>query len=69
MLSGKTTPGGKKLSSDEDFAMALLEEAYVGVVQGAAFAMSPHIRISTAASAEVLGTACARIAEFCATLR
>jgi aspartate aminotransferase len=66
---GKTTPGGKKLGSDEDFAMALLEEAYVGVVQGSAFAMSPHIRISTAASAEVLSTACARIAEFCATLR
>jgi aspartate aminotransferase len=66
---GKTTPGGRKLGSDEDFAMALLEEAYVGVVQGAAFAMSPHIRISTAAAAEVLSTACARIAEFCATLR
>jgi len=66
---GKTTPGGRKLGSDEDFAMALLEEAYVGVVQGAAFAMSPHIRISTAASAEVLATACARIAQFCATLR
>ena len=66
---GKTTPGGKKLGSDEDFAMALLEEAHVGVVQGAAFAMSPHIRISTAASAEVLAQACARIAEFCGTLR
>jgi aspartate aminotransferase len=66
---GKTTPAGRKLGSDEDFAMALLEEAHVGVVQGSAFAMSPHIRISTAASAEVLTTACARIAQFCATLR
>jgi aspartate aminotransferase len=66
---GKVTPGGRKLGSDEDFAMALLEEAYVGVVQGSAFAMSPHIRISTAASPEVLAKACARIAEFCASLR
>lgn len=66
---GKTTKGGKLLANDEDFAMALLEEAYVGVVQGAAFAMSPHIRISTAASPETREKACARIAAFCATLR
>jgi len=66
---GKATPGGRKLASDEDFAMGLLEEAYVGVVQGSAFAMSPHIRISTAASPEILEKACDRIAEFCAALR
>ena len=28
--------------------MSLLNEAHVAAVQGAAFAMSPHIRISTA---------------------
>jgi aspartate aminotransferase len=66
---GKTTPGGRKIGSDEDFAMALLEESYVGVVQGAAFAMSPHIRISTAAAPEVLERACNRIAAFAAALR
>lgn len=66
---GKTTPGGRKLASDEDFALALLEESYVGVVQGSAFAMSPHIRISTAAAPAVLAEACARIASFCAALR
>jgi aspartate aminotransferase len=66
---GKTTPGGRRLRSDEDFAMALLEEAYVSVVQGSAFAMSPHIRISTAAAPEVLENACKRIAAFCAALR
>jgi aspartate aminotransferase len=66
---GKTTPGGRKISSDEDFAMALLEEAHVGVVQGSAFAMSPHIRISTAAAPEILEKACTRIATFCAALR
>jgi aspartate aminotransferase len=66
---GRTTPAGAKISSDTDFAMALLTEAHVATVQGAAFAMSPHIRISTATSPEVLTRACARIAEFCATLR
>jgi aspartate aminotransferase len=66
---GKTTPGGRVLGTDGDFAMALLEEAHVAVVQGAAFAMSPHIRISTATSETVLATACARIQEFCASLR
>jgi len=66
---GKTTPGGRKLANDEDFAMALLEEAYVGVVQGSAFAMSPHIRISTATTEAVLARACDRIAAFCGGLR
>jgi aspartate aminotransferase len=46
----------------------LLEEAYVGVVQGSAFAMSPHMRISTATSEPLLERACARIASFCAGL-
>lgn len=66
---GKTTPGGRSLSSDSDFVMALLEEALVGVVQGSAFAMSPHIRISTATSLPRLQEACRRIAAFCQALR
>jgi aspartate aminotransferase len=49
--------------------MALLTQAHVATVQGAAFAMSPHIRISTATSDAVLARACTRIAEFCETLR
>jgi aspartate aminotransferase len=66
---GKTTPGGAKILSDDDFAMALLNEAHVAVVQGSAFAMSPHIRLSTATSEAVLARACERIATFCAGLR
>lgn len=66
---GKTTQGGRKLTSDREFAMALLEEALVGVVQGSAFAMSPHIRISTATSLPRLREACQRLALFCQTLR
>ncbi|GLR68357.1 aminotransferase [Acidocella aquatica] len=66
---GKTTQAGRLLTSDTDFTAALLDEAHVSVVQGAAFAMSPHIRISTATSEATLARACERIATFCATLR
>lgn len=66
---GKTTPKGCKIDSDTDFAMALLEEGLVAVVQGSAFAMSPHIRISTATSLPRLQEACRRIASFCQQLR
>ncbi len=66
---GKTTPAGTKLHSDDDFAMALLNEAYVGVVQGSAFSAPGHLRISTATSDAVLASACTRIAEFVAVLR
>ena len=65
---GKTTPGGQLIESDEQFAMALLNEALVGVVQGSAFAMSPHIRISTATSLPRLQEACGRISSFCNSL-
>jgi len=66
---GKTTKAGRRLETDTDFAAELLDEAYVAVVQGAAFAMSPHVRISTATSQEILAAACTRIAEFCAALK
>jgi aspartate aminotransferase len=66
---GKTTKAGRRITTDTEFATALLDEAYVAVVQGAAFAMSPHIRISTATSESVLEKACARIAAFCGDLR
>jgi aspartate aminotransferase len=62
---GKTTAGGRHLATDADFAAALLDEAHVAVVQGSAFAMSPFIRISTAASLDILDRATARIARFC----
>ncbi len=38
---GKTTPGGRRIDTDEDFALALLEEKHVALVHGAAFGMSP----------------------------
>jgi aspartate aminotransferase len=66
---GKTSKAGARITDDESFALALLNEAHVATVQGAAFAMSPHIRISTATSNELLSQACTRIAEFCEGLR
>ncbi len=43
---GKTTPDGKTLETDEDFATYLLEAEGVAVVFGAAFGLSPHFSIS-----------------------
>ena len=39
---GKTTTGGRKLNTDEDVCLALLEENYVATVHGAAYHMSPY---------------------------
>ncbi|MGC6476305.1 MAG: pyridoxal phosphate-dependent aminotransferase [Parvibaculales bacterium] len=65
---GKTTPDGTKISSDEDFATALLEAEGVAVVHGAAFGLSPFFRISYATSDENLKEACTRIQRFTASL-
>jgi aspartate aminotransferase len=67
-LIGKTTPGGKVLATDEDFAIALLEDTGVAAVFGAAFGLSPNFRISYATSETQLSEACTRIAQFCERL-
>ena len=66
---GKTTKGGKKIANDTDFTTALLEEEGVAVVQGEAFGLSPHFRISYATATEVLRDACTRIVRFCQNMR
>jgi aspartate aminotransferase len=68
-LIGKTSAGGAKITDDEAFATALLEETGVAVVFGAAFGLSPNFRISYATSDEALKEACRRIQTFCAGLR
>jgi aspartate aminotransferase len=65
---GKTSKGGRKIETDTDFAMALLEEKYVATVQGTAYGMSPYLRISYATNTENLREACGRIQEFCRDL-
>jgi aspartate aminotransferase len=66
---GKCTPAGKRIDSDEDFVTYVLEAEGVAVVQGAAFGLSPHFRISYATSTRALEDACARIERACAALR
>ncbi len=66
---GRTSAGGARLQTDEDFALALLDEQHVAVVQGAAFGMSPYLRLSVASDDDSLREACARIGRFCEGLR
>ena len=68
-LIGKTTPDGKVIETDGDFATALLAAEGVAVVNGAAFGLSPFFRISYATSTEALEEACRRIQRFCGSLR
>ena len=65
---GRVTAGGRRLGSDIDFAEALLDEARVSVVPGSAFGQPGHIRLSVAASDEVLREACDRLSRFLETL-
>jgi aspartate aminotransferase len=67
-LIGRTTPKGKRIDTDEDFVAYLLDEARVATVQGAAFGLSPAMRISYATSDDALKEACARIQEACKAL-
>ena len=68
-LIGRTTPGGKRLATDEDVASYLLDGEGVAVVHGAAFGGSPAFRISYATSDALLSEACARIARAVERLR
>lgn len=65
-LLGKTSAGGKALTTDEDFVMALLEETGVALVHGTAFGLPGHFRLSYAASNAELEEAVRRIQGFCA---
>jgi aspartate aminotransferase len=62
---GRTTAGGRALKDDRDVCMALLEEAHVATVHGAAYGMSPYLRVSTATDDASLAEGCRRIAAFC----
>ncbi len=68
-LIGKTSAAGTKITDDEVFATALLEDTGVAVVFGAAFGLSPNFRISYATSDDALKEACTRIQGFCAGMK
>ena len=65
-LLGKTSRAGVKLTTDQDFVMALLEETGVALVHGTAFGLPGHMRLSYAAANSELEGAVSRIQEFCA---
>ena len=63
-LLGKSSKSGRKLTTDEDFVLALLEETGVALVHGAAFGLPGHFRLSYAASDAELKEAVARVQGF-----
>jgi aspartate aminotransferase len=65
---GKTTPEGKTIANDHDFAMYLIDQGVV-VIHGAAYGLSPHIRLSVATGIELVREGCVRIAKAVALLR
>mgnify|MGYP001248638849 FL=1 len=66
---GRTSPSGNVIESDDDFVTELLEVEGVAVVQGSAFGLAPHFRISYATATSALEEACRRIQRFCGNLR
>jgi aspartate aminotransferase len=67
-LIGAVAPNGMTITSDRDFADALLDAEGVSVVFGEAFGLSPHFRISYATTNALLEEACQRIQRFCGSL-
>jgi aspartate aminotransferase len=65
---GKRTPAGEEIRGDGDFVTYLLDQVGVATVQGEAFGLSPHFRISYATSTEALVEACGRIKSACEAL-
>ena len=68
-LIGKSTPKGQLIDTDEAMVTYLLDEARVAAVHGAAFGLSPAMRISYATSEDLLREACERIQTACAAVR
>lgn len=63
-LIGKTSAAGRLLATDEDVALALLEENDVAVVHGSAFGLGGHVRIAYALDDASLIQACKSIKQF-----
>jgi aspartate aminotransferase len=67
-LIGRKTPEGRILTDDQAVCDWFLDVHHVSAVPGVAFGLSPHIRISTAASEDGLREACRRISAACLSL-
>ena len=60
-LIGKRAQDGRVIETDRDFVMHLMDAYGVATVQGQAYGLSPHFRISIAASLEDIRRGCERI--------
>jgi aspartate aminotransferase len=67
-LIGKRTPEGKRIESDTDFTLYLLDSVGVAVVQGEAYGLSPYFRASFVAPEADLERGGTLIREACAAL-
>ena len=67
-LIGRKTPDGNIIETDSDFVTYLLESQGVATVQGTAFGLAPHFRISYATSTAALEDAMDRITTACNAL-
>jgi aspartate aminotransferase len=67
-LFGAKTQAGQVLENGDDFVRYLLESERLVVLQGAAYGMPSHFRISFAASMELLAEGCDRLERACLRL-
>lgn len=66
---GKSSPDGKTIRTDRDFAAYLLEHADVVVFAGEDFGLSPYIRVSFANSPSAIEEAGQRLKRACERLQ
>ncbi|MBT2298162.1 aminotransferase class I/II-fold pyridoxal phosphate-dependent enzyme [Pseudomonas fluorescens] len=67
-LMGKKTPAGVSIQSDTELVKFLLEEGGVATVAGAAYGLSPYVRLSFASSMDVIEEGCKRFQKACEKL-
>jgi len=68
-MIGRTTPEGKKLETDMEVVMYLLEGVGVALIAGSVYGLSPYFRMSIATSIEIIEEGCRRIAKAVEDLR
>jgi aspartate aminotransferase len=67
-LVGRRTPAGKRIETDLDVSLYLLEQAQVAVLDGGAYGLSPYLRLSFAASMEAVEAGSRAIVAACEAL-
>lgn len=68
-LMGRATPAGKVIDTDTALVSYLLEEGGVATVSGAAYGMSPYVRLSFASAMDLVEDGCLRFKQACEKLR